>query len=144
MIEKIQMAFLQAWSYCLRCLANISDDELSKRTKVDNTQFLGCNSSSVVCSVSGLMNHFNVGGRKLIPTKCILNGAFYISLKKCRSQRYTSNGSQKTKAAPKHTHKDRRLSEGFKYQVSRWPIFSIGQYQNENFDWVENYMICKH
>ena len=37
MIETIQMTFLQACCYCLRCLANTSDDELSKRTKVDNS-----------------------------------------------------------------------------------------------------------
>ena len=37
------------------------------------------------------------------------------------------NGSQQaTKAAPKHTHNDRLLSECFKYKVLRWPIFSIG------------------
>ena len=37
-LEKIQIeSFLQARSYRLRCLANKSDDELSKRTKVDHT-----------------------------------------------------------------------------------------------------------
>ena len=39
-----------------------------------------------------------------------------------------SNGSQQaTKAAPKHTHNDRRLSECQNKQVLRQPIFSIGQ-----------------
>ena len=38
-----------------------------------------------------------------------------------------STGSQQaTKAAPKHTHNDRRLSECQNKQVLRWPIFSIG------------------
>ena len=42
-----------------------------------------------------------------------------------------SNGSQQaTKAAPKHTHNDRRLSECQNKQVLRRPIFSIGQYDN--------------
>ena len=37
-----------------------------------------------------------------------------------------STGSQQTnKAAPKHTHSDRRLSECFKKKILRWPIFSI-------------------
>ena len=39
-----------------------------------------------------------------------------------------SNGSQQaTKAAPKHTHNDRRLSECQNKQVLRRPIFIIGQ-----------------
>ena len=39
-----------------------------------------------------------------------------------------SNGSQQaTKAAPKHTHNDRRLSDCQNKQVLRRPIFSIGQ-----------------
>ena len=39
-----------------------------------------------------------------------------------------SNGSQQaTKAAPKHTNNDRRLSECQNKQVLRRPIFSIGQ-----------------
>ena len=38
-----------------------------------------------------------------------------------------SNGSQQaTKAASKHTHNNRRLSDFFKYQVLCRPIFSIG------------------
>ena len=40
-----------------------------------------------------------------------------------------SNGSQQaTKASPKHTHNDRRLSECQNKQVLRRPIFSIGQF----------------
>ena len=33
---------------------------------------------------------------------------------------------QATTAAPEFTHKDRCLSEFFKYNVLRWPNFSIG------------------
>ena len=40
-----------------------------------------------------------------------------------------SKGSQQaTKAAPKHTHNNRHLSECQNKQVLRRPIFSIGQY----------------
>ena len=38
----------------------------------------------------------------------------------------TSGSQQATKAAPKHTHNDRRLSECFYIQLLRQPIFSIG------------------
>ena len=42
-----------------------------------------------------------------------------------------STGSQQaTKAAPKHTHNERRLSKYFKYQVLRRPIYSIAQCNN--------------
>ena len=42
-----------------------------------------------------------------------------------------SNGSQQaTKAAPKHTHNNRRLSECQNKQVLRRPIFSIGHYHD--------------
>ena len=47
-----------------------------------------------------------------------------------------NNGSQQaTKAAPKHTHNNRHLSECSNKQVLRQLIFSIGQYhQGENFN----------
>ena len=50
------------------------------------------------------------------------------------STQYTSNGAQQTtKATPKYTHNDRYLSDCFKIQVSRWPIFSIGQQSKPSY-----------
>ena len=68
------------------------------------------------------MKHYHVGGGRFDS-----HLAFCISFQKIPFTTIHKHGSQQaTKAAPKHTHNDRRLSECQNKQVLRRPIFSIG------------------
>ena len=113
-----------------RGVANTSDNELSKRNKELHMQFLSCNSSSLVCSVSGLMNHYHGGGRKFDSCQVNSKMELIMFLSKCRSPQYTSNGSQQATIVTPNTFttKDVQVSV-FKYQVLRRPFFSIGHSQ---------------